>query len=366
MLKSVEYIWLDGTQPTARLRSKMRTVYVDNEINMGIEAFPEWSFDGSSTNQATASESDCILKPVNFVKCPSDLNGDFLVLCEVFNSDGTPHLTNTRAVLRNILDNGGHQIELWIGFEQEYTLYQGKIPFGWPEAGYPAPQGPYYCGVGADVAFGRSFVEKHAQACMEIGLMIYGINGEVMPGQWEFQIGYRNIASEPADPLTVSDHRYLALWLLARLGEEYGISINTSNKPIKGDWNGAGCHTNFSTKEMRNPKTGKQAIQQAIDLLNQKHAEHIAVYGFGLGERLTGQHETAEISHFSVGISNRGASVRIPQKVHKDGYGYLEDRRPGANSDPYIVSARLIATLGQLDAAYLTPFSSHKHLASHV
>ena len=349
MLRLIEYIWLDGTKPVPRLRSKARTVSIANDTNVGLDAFPEWGFDGSSTDQASTGDSDCILKPVNFISCPIRKDGSYLVLCEVYNVDGVPHASNSRAILRHMLQHGGEKHDFWIGFEQEYTLYRGMKPLGWPSEGYPAPQGPYYCGVGADVAFGRQFVELHTQACIDAGLMMYGINAEVMPGQWEFQIGYRGIEHEPADPLTISDHRYLALWLLYRLGEDHNIAINISNKPIKGDWNGAGCHTNFSTKAMRDKKTGKTAINKVIDALSKKHDKHIKVYGHGLGERLTGKHETAEITHFSAGVSDRAASIRIPPQVAQNGCGYLEDRRPGANSDPYIVSARLLATILNLD-----------------
>jgi len=366
MLRLAEYIWLDGSVPTQKLRSKTRVIFIDGEVNVGLSAFPEWGFDGSSTNQAETDKSDCILKPVNFIDDPIRKNGNFLVLCEVYNLDGTPHATNSRATLREVLENGGEELDLWIGFEQEYTLYRGKNPIGWPAEGYPAPQGPYYCGVGADVAFGRPIVEQHTQACLDAGIMIYGINAEVMPGQWEYQVGYRGIEHEPADSLTVSDHSYFTLWLLCRIAEDFGVTINISNKPIKGDWNGAGCHTNFSTKEMRNPQTGKGAIENAIKALEEKHQEHIRVYGHGLGERLTGKHETAELTQFSYGECSRAVSIRVPANVIEKGYGYLEDRRPGANCDSYIVSARMIATLAGLHSERLEEYAHRKLGYTHV
>lgn len=355
MLKFAEYIWLDGSQPTHKLRSKTKVVFIKNHLNIKIENFPEWSFDGSSTYQAAGKDSDLILKPVNFVEDPIRGDGNYLVLCEVFNRDGTPHATNTRSILRHILENGGRDAHFWLGFEQEYTLYNGDKPLGWPEEGQPEPQGPYYCSVGADTAYGRDLVEIHAAACLEAGLMLYGINSEVMPAQWEFQIGYRGLEHESADPLTISDHRYLALWLLERLGEDSGISINLRNKPVKGDWNGSGCHTNFSTAAMRDPKQGPEAIKEAISALSSKHVEHIAVYGHGLEERLTGLHETSSMDKFSTGVgpSDRGASIRIPPEVAKNGYGYIEDRRPGANCDAYLVCARLISTICGIEDSLL-------------
>ena len=343
MLSQATYIWLDGTEPTQTLRCKMR-VLQHPKGDMALADFPEWGFDGSSTNQASGHDSDLILQPVFFVRDPLHDCGNYLVLCEVLNPDRTPHITNKRAELRELMKTCA-QFDPWMGFEQEYTLFKGTLPLGWPDRGYPAPQGPFYCGVGADEAFGRDLVEDHTQACLDANLMIFGTNAEVMPGQWEFQIGYRGLAKEPADPLTVSDHLWLARWLLYRLGEQYDISAKLHPKPVKGDWNGAGKHTNFSTKAMRDPKTGMNAINEAIEALKANHAAHIAVYGYGIEERLTGRHETASYKEFSSGIGHRGASVRIPRGVELAGHGYLEDRRPCANANPYEVAAKLLETV---------------------
>jgi len=312
---------------------------------MKLTDFPEWGFDGSSTNQACGHDSDLILKPVFFTNDPILGHNNYLVLCEVLNPDHTPHETNKRTQLQKLLEAGAAKQDPWIGFEQEYTLFRGTQPLGWPERGYPAPQGPFYCGVGADEVFGRGMVEDHAQACIDANLMIFGVNAEVMPGQWEFQIGYRGIDGESADPLTVSDHLWVARWLLYRIGEEYDISAKLHPKPVKGDWNGAGKHTNFSTKAMRDPKTGMEAIHRGIEALKAKHEAHIKMYGHGLEDRLTGRHETASMHEFSSGIGHRGASVRIPRGVSNDGCGYLEDRRPGANANPYEVAYMLVSTI---------------------
>lgn len=343
-LSKVTYIWIDGAEPTHTLRSKMRIIKNPGK-SITPKDLPHWGFDGSSTNQASGHNSDLTLVPVCVVTDPIAGEGNYLAMCEVYLPDGTPHPTNKRAQLVKLMENGGKDYEPWVGFEQEYTLFKGMIPYGWPEGGYPAPQGPFYCGVGADEIFGRDLVEHHTQACMDAGIMIYGINAEVMPGQWEFQIGYRDIQGESADPITVSDHLWLARWLLYRLGEDYGVNAKLHPKPVKGDWNGAGKHTNFSTKQMREPKTGLQAIQEAIEALKARHSDHVAVYGADLEQRLTGHHETAPIDKFSSGVADRGASIRIPASVAENGYGYLEDRRPGANADPYEVAAALIETI---------------------
>jgi glutamine synthetase len=344
-VRQAEYIWLDGATPTQRLRSKTRIVAFPENEPVTLKAFPTWSFDGSSTYQAAGHDSDLVLKPVNFVPDPLRGAGHFLVLGEVLNPDGTPHATNTRARLRQVLAAGAAEHEPWLGFEQEYTLLKGSTPLGFPTAGFPAPQGPYYCGVGADVAFGRPVVEAHTRACLEAGLMIYGVNAEVLPGQWEFQIGYRGFPGESADPLTVSDHLWLARWLLYRIAEDQGVVPTVAAKPVMGDWNGSGLHTNFSTRATRAAGTGRAALGRAIKALGERHAEHVAVYGDGLAERLTGLHETSSLHEFRVGVADRGGSVRTPRSVAAQGHGYLEDRRPAANADPYRVAARLLETV---------------------
>jgi glutamine synthetase len=324
-----EYIWIDGTEPTAKLRSKTRILADGAEL-------ATWGFDGSSTNQAEGHASDRVLKPV--FSCPDPIRGgdNVLVLCEVFNIDGTAHETNTRALLRPIAEQFEAQ-EAIFGIEQEYTFFKGERPLGFPVGGFPAAQGGYYCGVGADEVFGREVVELHMDRCMEAGLAICGINAEVMPGQWEFQIG-------PVDALTASDHLWVARWLLYRTAEEFDITATLDAKPVKGDWNGAGAHTNFSTKAMRE---GYQAIIVACESLGadqDKVLEHVNQYGHGIQDRLTGLHETAPWNVYSYGVSDRGASVRIPWQVEVEQKGYIEDRRPNANVDPYVVTRLLVNT----------------------
>ena len=328
-----EYIWIDGHMPTSKLRSK--TKILDKKIN-DVSELPDWGFDGSSTQQAEGFDSDCLLKPVYFVLDPLRGGDDILVMCEVFNADGTVHKSNSRAALRELSEKFSDE-ECWFGIEQEYTFFDGIKPLGWPDNGFPAPQGGYYCGVGSDEVYGRDIVEDHLEACLEAGLEISGINAEVMPGQWEFQVG-------PVGPLEVSDQLWIARWLLYRIGEDYGVSATLHPKPVKGDWNGAGAHTNFSTKSMRE-KGGIKVIEEACEKLSKKHREHIAVYGSSNEERLTGLHETCSIEDFRYGVSDRGASIRIPMGTSNDGYGYLEDRRPSANMDPYQVCFALIDTI---------------------
>ena len=328
MAFKAEYIWIDGTEPSPSLRSKTRILPDGSD-------FPIWGFDGSSTNQAPGENSDCVLRPV--FSCPDPISGgnNKLVMCEVLLPNMTPHPTNNRAACAEVAAKFEDQ-ESWFGIEQEYTLFEadGKQPIGFPDGGFPEAQGPYYCSVGANHNFGRDISEAHATACIDAGLGIAGTNAEVMPGQWEFQIG-------PLSPLDVSDQLWLARWLLHRVAEDYDVVVSIDPKPVSGDWNGAGCHTNFSTKAMRE---SYQPILDACEALGKNINEHIENYGVGNDKRLTGLHETQRIDQFSYGVSDRGASIRIPWQVEVDQKGYLEDRRPASNMDPYLVTKLLVQT----------------------
>ncbi len=328
----LEYIWLDGTQPAAQIRSK--TKVVSSEAFTGeLEDLPVWSFDGSSTMQAEGGDSDCLLKPVRIYEDHGRKNG-YLILCEVMDPDGTPHASNTRAQFEDVED-------LWLGFEQEYVLKDHGSPLGFPEQGFPAPQGKYYCGVGAGRVEGRGVVEEHLDTCLEAGIHITGINAEVMIGQWEFQV-FGKGAKRAADDLLIS--RYL----LERTTEQFGVQVDFHPKPIAGDWNGSGMHTNFSTREMREIG-GKEMMYDICEQFRAYHEEHIHSYGADNELRLTGQHETQHIGTFSYGVSDRSASIRIPVSVPADSWrGYLEDRRPASNADPYIVAARIARTLAAI------------------
>ncbi len=322
-----EYIWIDGSLPTAKMRSKGKVIPVGEQP-------PIWGFDGSSTNQAPGENSDCVLNPVFVCSDPIRGGDNKLVMCEVLLTDMTPHPSNTRAGCAAAAEKYD-DFDTWFGIEQEYTFFEGARPLGWPLNGFPAPQGGYYCGVGADEVFGRPVVEEHMDACIAAGLMIAGINAEVMPAQWEFQIG-------PIGAPAAADHLWIARWLLYRIGEKHGVSATLDPKPVPGDWNGAGAHTNFSTKQMRD---SYDPCVKAAEALGTRAELHVANYGDRIQERLTGQHETAAYNEFSYGVSDRGASVRIPWQVYRDQKGYIEDRRPNANCDPYTVTRLIIETV---------------------
>lgn len=331
MKSKLEYIWLDGYSPTQSLRSKTQ---VRENFGGTLAECPMWSFDGSSTEQASGDDSDCLLKPVAIYPDP-DRDNAYLVMTEVLNADGSPHATNGRATIDDDDD------DFWFGFEQEYFLWDAKtnLPPGFPAGGFPGPQGPYYCSVGAKNAYGRDCVEEHFDLCLEAGINVEGINAEVAAGQWEFQV----FAKGAKD---AGDQTWVARYLLERTGERYGYAINWEPKPLgkELDWNGSGMHANFSNGPMRD--NGDEAIFTKICEGFGKNIErHISVYGANNDQRLTGLHETQAIDEYSYGVSDRGASIRIPIGTVEDGWkGRLEDRRTASNADPYKVAAAIIKT----------------------
>jgi len=330
-----EYIWIGGSG--LDIRSKTRTL---KQKVKDIKDIPCWNYDGSSTDQADGSYSEIWLKPVKFVSDPFRGGNNILCLCETLNAKTMePIDTNKRHIAAEIFEHKDvASEETWFGIEQEYTLFDstGTVPLGWPSNGFPAPQGPYYCGVGSKVAHGRHISEAHYRACLAAKIDISGTNAEVMPGQWEFQVG-------PSVGIDSGDQVWLARYILNRVAEDFGSVVSYEPKPIKGDWNGAGSHTNYSTKTMR-AEGGYKAIIDGIEKLGKKHKEHMAVYGKKNEERLTGKHETAKYDQFKYGVADRGASIRIPRQCELDQMGYLEDRRPAANCDPYDVTSMIAKT----------------------
>jgi glutamine synthetase len=325
----LEYIWLDGYLPEPNLRSK--TKVVEKEPS-SLSDLPMWGFDGSSTQQAEGKSSDCLLKPVAMYPDSTRKNG-FLVMCEVLLPNGQPHPSNFRALVDDMSD-------LWIGFEQEYFFFDDGHPLGFPVDGYPGPQGPYYTGVGyknvGDIA--RQIVDEHIDITLDAGIKLEGINAEVAKGQWEFQI-----FSEGSKK--AGDDMWVARYLMIRLAEKYGLDIEFYCKPIKGDWNGSGMHTNFSTAHMRDVG-GKEYFEKLMGAFDKYRDEHIAAYGPDNHLRLTGLHETQSIDKFNYGVADRGASIRIPHSFINNGYkGYLEDRRPNSQADPYKIVSRLVKTI---------------------
>jgi glutamine synthetase len=330
MKVKLEYIWLDGYSPEPNLRSKVKVIDQPKHTIQGKEMFgmtlqdcPEWSFDGSSTMQAEGHFSDCILKPARLYQNPlnKSMIPSFFVLCEVMNPDGTPHETNTRHLL------GEEESDLWFGYEQEYTIMKDGRPLGFPTNGYPEPQGKYYCAVGNGQVHGREFVDQHMENCIMAGIDITGTNAEVLLGQWEFQVFSKG-------KLKSADDLWISRYILLQMSEDYGFKIEFHPKPVQGDWNGSGLHCNFSNQKMRE-QGGKEYFTSIFNSFSSRHKVHIENYGSDNNLRLTGKHETQSIEKFSWGVSDRGASIRVPLSTAKEWKGYVEDRRPASNGDPY-------------------------------
>ncbi|CAH3133245.1 unnamed protein product [Pocillopora meandrina] len=333
----VLYVWIDGTGEN--LRCKTKTV---EEEPITPQDLPVWNFDGSSTFQAEGCNSDVYLHPVALFRDPFRRGKNKIALCETYNFDHKPGVCNHRLPCNKAMEHEDVKAAIpWFGIEQEYTLLdKDGHPLGWPKGGFPGPQGPYYCAVGTGKVFGRDVVEAHYRACLYAGVKIAGTNAEVMPAQWEYQVG-------PCEGISMGDQLWVSRYLLHRVAEDFGYKVSFDPKPMPGDWNGAGAHTNYSTLAMRE-EHGIKVIYEAIEKLSLHHDYHISMYDPKGGEdnkrRLTGRHETASIDYFSHGVANRGASVRIPRQCAEDGYGYLEDRRPASNCDPYRVTEAIVQT----------------------
>lgn len=325
-----EYIWIGGK---GEIRSKTRII-THNYLGISIGIFPEWNYDASSTSQADSnSNTEGILKPIAFYKNSlrkiNNFN-NFLVLCETYDTNGLPLNTNTRNNALKIF-NSKIDEEPWFGLEQEYFI---KMNNECDLESHITNVFSHYCGIASD-NIERRIAERHMELCLEAGLTISGINSEVASKQWEFQIG-------PCEGIEAADQLIIARYLLERIAEEFNAVVSFIPKPSK--WaNGSGCHTNFSTKTMREPN-GIEKIYKAISKLETNHYEHINIYGEGNEDRLTGEHETASYKEFSLGKGTRNTSIRIPNQVVKQECGYFEDRRPAANMDPYLVTSVIFKT----------------------
>nr|ABC54740.1 glutamine synthetase [Helicosporidium sp. ex Simulium jonesi] len=338
-----EYVWIGGTG--SDLRCKTRVL---DSVPNSVEDLPVWNYDGSSTGQAPGDDSEVFLIPRAIYRDPFRGGDNILVLADTYEpprvlpngkvSPPVPLPTNSRHACAEAMDKAAAH-EPWFGIEQEYTVLDArtKWPLGWPSNGFPGPQGPYYCAAGAGCAIGRDLIEAHLKACLFAGINVSGVNAEVMPSQWEYQVG-------PCTGIESGDQMWMSRYILIRCAELYNVEVSFDPKPVPGDWNGAGGHVNYSNKATRTAETGWAAIQQQVEKLGKRHAVHIAAYGEGNERRLTGKHETSSMNDFSWGVANRGASVRVGRLVPVEKCGYYEDRRPASNLDPYVVTRLLVET----------------------
>ena len=340
MRRWIEYIWLDHEN---NYRSKTRILKHDGSNGpFCIEKIPIWNFDGSSTKQADGEDSEVYIKPVYMGRDPFRKQMDsWLVLCDTWLPNGNPHPDNTRVTAMKVFSQQPViDSETWFGLEQEFFITKRGLPIGMDSHTFKDSrteniQGPYYCGVGTGNCHCRDFMDEAVKNMVDSGLNMTGLNFEVAPGQAEFQI--------MTEGIDAADELHLARYILMRTAEKHDLTIDLHPKPFKTNLNGSGCHTNYSTKAMREDG-GYDLIITAIEKLKEKHDEHIAIYGKDNDMRLSGKWETADINTFTYGVADRGASVRIPRFTERDKKGYLEDRRPASNMDPYLVTAKIAET----------------------
>ncbi len=350
-----EYVWIDGN---GELRSKIRVVKdIENWDILNNSSFI-WNYDGSSCNQASTENSEVILKPVAIYNNPllaKELNNSsekcYLLLCESVNKDGVNVIGSNYQYAKEIFENEDvKKSDIWFGIEQEYFFTDpctkhviNFIPYN-KKNNNRLLQGPYYCGIGGNNIFfkERNIVLKHMSICLQMNIPISGINAEVAPSQWEYQVG-------PCTGIKACFDLWVSRYILKRIAESEGIDVTFHPKPIKGPefeemWNGSGAHINVSTNESRK-EGGLDVIYQYMDLLKEKHKIHLEVYGEDNEYRLTGHHETGNMNQFTYGIGSRGTSIRIPNATAENKCGYFEDRRPASNIDPYLACGIIAKTL---------------------
>lgn len=330
----IEYVWIDAN---GNYRSKCKIL---NHVVKNIKEVEIWNFDGSSTNQSTdKSDTEVYLNPIRLFNDPFRGGNHKMVLCECLDRDYKPIISNHYHEAREIFSKLPN-LEPWFGIEQEYFIINPKtdLPIGFQNV---VNQGEHYCGSGYNNVFGREFAEYHLRCCMYANIKICGINAEVAPGQWEFQIGI-------CEGIEMGDNLHMARYVLYRCAERCNTKISLEPKPLKGDnWNGSGCHTNFSTIKMRNgtkKNSGIYFIRKAIKKLETHHEHHMDYYGTGNDERMTGQCETASFNEFSWSVGGRDVSVRVSNETLMNKKGYFEDRRPSSNCDPYLVTSLIYKT----------------------
>jgi len=334
-----EYVLIDVDSSDGKafdLCSKTLTLDAAPE---SISDLPSWGISGDDG-------TDVHMVPRRIYRDPFRRGDNILVLTDCYyeakegscKDYGSPARFNTRARCEATMALAAEmQEDPWFGIEQEYYLLDARTgwPLGWPKGSCPGKHKEgYYCSTGATKAIGRDIVEAHARACLYAGIKFGGINSEEAPAQWEFQVG-------PLSGVGAADDLWMARYILQRVCEIYQVGVTFDPKPVQG-WPGIGCHTNYSTIATRTKPGGMDAMLEQIQKLRERHKEHLAVYGKGNERRLTGKDDTAAMKEFSFGVADRSASIRIGRKVAERDCGYYEDRRPAANMDPYVVTAKIV------------------------
>ena len=322
-----EYVWLDSNN---KFCSKIRV--------FDILQSPVWNYDGSSTGQATTESSEITLFPVEWFKHPlmEPIEGFtiYLIICATYDINNNP-LPNNHFHLANEYFNINPDEVPWFGLEQEYFFFKNNNILGMKPTLDIIKNKLYYCNTINQPILGEKVALEHMNACLKAGIIISGINAEVVCGQWEFQVG-------PCTGIQAGNHMMAARFLLEKIAIKEGLEIDYHPKPIS-RMNGSGCHVNFSTKKMREDN-GYEIILNAIQKLELNHENMMKDYGEYNNMRMTGKHETASYNKFTWGVGTRNTSVRIGNDTFKNKKGYFEDRRPASNIDPYLVTSLIYKT----------------------
>lgn len=331
----VDYVWVDGTGEN--VRSKARTIEFIPDNHKEV---PVWGSDGKASMLPVPKESDVLLVPVAIYNDPFRRGNNKLVLCDTYEYDGKALPTNHRKSFCDALNKVCDQEIMW-GLEQQYMVMDmDERPFGWPVMlGEPRKHMGYYCSVGGNKVYGREIAESHYRACLYAGVQIASIHPDAIPGQWEFQIGVSPGIKGP-------DDLWMARYILGRISEEYGTHICYHPKRYE-NLSGSSCHVNFSTKATRKDN-GLSTLQEYMQKLSKRHDEHLKKYDPYGGEqnkrRLTGKDGASAADTFSSGVGDKNLSVRITKESETKKKGYVEDRRPAANGDPYAVCDMIVRT----------------------
>ncbi|XP_070391237.1 glutamine synthetase-like isoform X1 [Dermacentor albipictus] len=333
------YVFVDAT--LENVRSKMRVLRYEPK---SPEECPRSTFCGAGTDQwpDAGVDSELYLLPVALFKDPFLKGRNKLVLCEVLNADEQPHETNTRHPCKKAMEAVKEE-EPWFGIEQEYAiLEQNGVPIGWPKQSHSLKCcQSYFYAVGSENTAGRQVADAHIKACSYAGVKLYGSNVEAVISQWEYQIG-------PLPGVETGDHLWISRYILQRVAEDFGVVVSFEPRPFKSlKMPGCAGHINFSTKSSRS-EGGLDWINKAIAKLELKHELHLKAYDprkDANKERLRGNLMATPSREFSAAVSAKTVCVRIPRLTKVAGRGFFEDRRPGANVEPYRAMQRLVETL---------------------
>ena len=333
MNTNVEYIWLDNDN---NFRSK--TKIITNKLVTSLTSLPLWNYDGSSCGQANTETSEVMLKPVFMCNDPFRGQNHRLAYCVTYTGEQmVPLKNNYREYAQQIFkEDKVNYFKPWFGMEQEFFIMDPEtgMPFNYSNSN---TQGKYYCGVGTCQKVERDIMEDFIKRSYDAGLKVCGINAEVAQGQWEYQVG-------PLTGIFAADQLMMSRYILVRTAENHNANINFHPKPLGVNWNGSGCHTNYSTKFTRggtDEHHGIHYINTYIERLKNHHTECMQQYGRDNHLRMTGTCETADYNHCTHSVGGRDCSIRIGYDTARWECGYFEDRRPASNCDPYLVTASL-------------------------